>query len=128
LNPPYGRGVGAWTRKAREEFADATGSADELLLLLPARVDAIWYQRDVGNCAVCFIKGRIRFLGAAAGATFPSMLVYLGHDHLHFAEHFSRRGVVMVPATSGGTNVSVIHDLVPASPTGAKPALILVEP
>ena len=49
-------------------------------------------------------------------------------EHLHFAEHFGRLCVVQDPATSGGTSVAVIHDLAPASPTDAKPPLILVEP
>ena len=63
----------------------------------------------------------------ASGATFPSMLVHFGHDHLHFAEHFGHLGIVLAFATSGGTSVSVNHDLAPASPNGAKPPLILIK-
>jgi len=55
------------------------------------------------------------------------MLVHFGHDHLHFAEHFGHLGIVLAFATSGGTSVSVNHDLAPASPNGAKPPLILIK-
>jgi len=45
LNPPYGRTVGDWMDKARAEV-DA-GRAEIVVCLVPARVDARWWQRNV---------------------------------------------------------------------------------
>lgn len=59
MNPPYGREVYAWTRKARE-------SAERGALvvgLLPASTDLAWWHDDVvGHAEVRYIRGRVRFL------------------------------------------------------------------
>ena len=59
MNPPYGREVYAWTRKAREEAA-----AGALVVgLLPASTDLKWWHEDViGHAEVRYIRGRVRFL------------------------------------------------------------------
>lgn len=62
MNPPYGRGdngIEPWVRKARIEAA-----AGALVVgLLPARVDAGWWQDNVqGHADVRFVRGRIRFV------------------------------------------------------------------
>lgn len=72
LNPPYGRTVGAWVRKARDE-ADA-GAV--VVMLLPVRTDTRWFHDHVlGRAEVRFLRGRVKFVGAQAGAPFPSMIV-----------------------------------------------------
>lgn len=60
LNPPYGREIYAWTRKARE--AAATGAT--VVALLPASTDLAWWHDDVLGHAteVRYIRGRVRFL------------------------------------------------------------------
>lgn len=60
MNPPYGREVYAWTRKAVQE-------ADEGALvvgLLPASTDLAWWHEDVVayGADVRYIRGRVRFL------------------------------------------------------------------
>lgn len=59
MNPPYGREVYAWTRKAREEAA-----AGALVVgLLPASTDLAWWHDDiVGRTEVRYLRGRVRFL------------------------------------------------------------------
>lgn len=59
MNPPYGREVYAWTKKAREEAA-----AGVLVVgLLPASTDLAWWHNDVvGHAEVRYIRGRVRFL------------------------------------------------------------------
>lgn len=71
LNPPYGRGVGAWVKKA------AMSDAQLVLALLPARTDTRWWHDFVQPYAarVTFLRGRLRFVGAASSAPFPSVLV-----------------------------------------------------
>jgi phage N-6-adenine-methyltransferase len=60
MNPPYGREVYAWTRKARTE---AEGGA-LVVGLLPASTDLKWWHDDVvGHAAeLRWIRGRVRFI------------------------------------------------------------------
>lgn len=56
MNPPYGREVYAWTRKARTSGALVVG-------LLPASTDLAWWHDDVvGHAKVRYLRGRVRFL------------------------------------------------------------------
>jgi hypothetical protein len=48
MNPPYGREVAAWTRKARVEVA--AGGAPLVVGLLPASTDLAWWHEDVAGC------------------------------------------------------------------------------
>jgi phage N-6-adenine-methyltransferase len=76
MNPPYGREVYAWTRKARLEAA-----AGALVVgLLPASTDLAWWHEDVlGHAEVLrWYRGRIRFLTGGpyrASGFFPSVAV-----------------------------------------------------
>ncbi len=59
MNPPYGREVYDWTRKARE----AAERGATVVGLLPASCDLAWWHDDiVGRAEVRYIRGRIRFL------------------------------------------------------------------
>jgi site-specific DNA-methyltransferase (adenine-specific) len=70
-NPPYGRAIGAWARKC---FQASQGGA-LVVLLVPARTCTRWFHDSVqGKAEVEFIRGRLRFGEADAGAPFPSML------------------------------------------------------
>ena len=72
-NPPYGREIGRWVRKAYEE-----GHKENtvVVMLIPARTDTKYFHDYIMHRAeVRFVKGRLKFGGAAAGAPFPSMLV-----------------------------------------------------
>lgn len=73
VNPPYGREIGKWVRKA------VTCGAETVVCLLPARTDTRWWQDNV-ICAsfVVFIKGRLRFGGAYNSAPFPSAFMVFG--------------------------------------------------
>jgi phage N-6-adenine-methyltransferase len=74
LNPPYGRGIEPWIRKAYESAqAGAT-----VVALLPARTDTRWFHEYVyGKARIEFLRGRVHFrLGERSGpANFPSMVV-----------------------------------------------------
>ena len=72
MNPPYGRGIGAWVAKAY----DTARAGHPVVCLLPVRTDTVWWQRFVEPYGeVEFIKGRIKFGGAPTGAPFPSAVV-----------------------------------------------------
>ena len=76
MNPPYGREVYAWTRKACE-------SAEQGALvvgLLPASTDLAWWHDDVvaAGAEVRYIRGRVRFLTGGpyrASGFFASVIV-----------------------------------------------------
>jgi phage N-6-adenine-methyltransferase len=76
MNPPYGREVYAWTRKARMEAAagDVT-----IVGLLPASCDLKWWHEDVvGHAEVRYMRGRVRFLTGGlyrASGFFASVVV-----------------------------------------------------
>jgi phage N-6-adenine-methyltransferase len=73
MNPPYGRGIGAWVQKAH--FESMLGAT--VVCLLPARTDTQWWHRYVIPYAaeIRFIKGRIKFSGCPHNAPFPSAVV-----------------------------------------------------
>jgi phage N-6-adenine-methyltransferase len=71
MNPPYGKRIGEWVKKAYESSqAGAT-----VVCLLPARTDTRWWHEYVTRAEVRFIQGRLRFGKAVAPAPFPSAVV-----------------------------------------------------
>jgi site-specific DNA-methyltransferase (adenine-specific) len=77
MNPPYGREIGKWVRKAYEYGA----GGGVVIGLLPARTDTAWFHAWIyGKARITFLKGRVRFLrnGERGPAPFPSMLVVWG--------------------------------------------------
>jgi phage N-6-adenine-methyltransferase len=72
-NPPYGRDVGRWVKKAWESVR--AGEAELVACLLPARVDTAWWHDFAARGDVQVLRGRLRFGGARSGAPFPSALV-----------------------------------------------------
>lgn len=74
-NPPYGRQIGKWIRKAYEE---AQKPRTTVVLLVPARTDTKWFHDYIYNKAeIRFIEGRVRFGDSKHGAPFPSMIVVM---------------------------------------------------
>ena len=71
MNPPYGRGIGDWMRKAYE----ASQAGAKVVCLVPARTDTAWWHDYAAKGAVTFIRGRLKFGDAASNAPFPSALV-----------------------------------------------------
>jgi len=69
-NPPYGREIGKWVKKASE----ATGGV--VVMLIPARTDTKYFHEYIYNkTEIRFIKGRLKFGDSKNSAPFPSMLV-----------------------------------------------------
>lgn len=80
-NPPYGRHIGDWVKKAYDESIKGT----KIVMLIPARTDTRWFHDYIykkNNVRVEFIRGRLKFVDClnrekkANSATFPSMLVF----------------------------------------------------
>lgn len=82
-NPPYGRHVGDWVRKANDE---SSRNGATVVMLLPARTDTRWFHDYIyGKAEVRFVRGRLKFGGSVNAAPFPSMVVVfrgeVRHDH-----------------------------------------------
>ncbi|WP_243137294.1 phage N-6-adenine-methyltransferase [Desulfofundulus thermobenzoicus] len=72
MNPPYGREIGKWVRKAFEEARRGA----VVVCLLPSRTDTRWWHNYVMRAAeIRFVIGRLRFGGAPGSAPFPSAVV-----------------------------------------------------
>ena len=71
MNPPYGRTIGQWMKKAYESSqAGAT-----VVCLVPARTDTRWWHDYAMKGQIEFIRGRLKFGSAKNSAPFPSALV-----------------------------------------------------
>ena len=76
-NPPYGRQIGEWVKKAYDESVRTDGT---IVLLIPARTDTKYFHRYIyGKAEIRFVEGRLKFTdedGNSCGpAPFPSMVV-----------------------------------------------------
>lgn len=68
MNPPYGREIGKWVKKAYE-------SGCKVVCLLPARTDTKWFHDYCTKGRIEFLKGRLKFGEHKNPAPFPSMIV-----------------------------------------------------
>jgi phage N-6-adenine-methyltransferase len=71
MNPPYGREIVKWVKKAYESSLDGT----IVVSLLPARTDTAWFWDYVfEKTFIEFIRGRLKFGDGKGSAPFPSMI------------------------------------------------------
>ena len=57
-NPPYGRQIGKWVKKASE-------CGETVVMLVPARTDTKWFHDYIyGKAEVRFLRGRLHFVSA----------------------------------------------------------------
>lgn len=76
MNPPYGREIGKWIKKANDEVKK--GGVSLVVCLLPARTDTKWFHEYIynkPNVEIRFLKGRLKFGESKNSAPFPSMVV-----------------------------------------------------
>jgi phage N-6-adenine-methyltransferase len=76
LNPPYGRELGKWVRKAYEEAQRGA----TIVMLIPSRTDTSYFHDYIlGKAEIRFIRGRLKFTDedgrSSDPAPFPSMVV-----------------------------------------------------
>jgi phage N-6-adenine-methyltransferase len=108
MNPPYGRELGYWVAKAKQECL--SGRAGLVLGLVPARTDTRWWHDSIAEVAdVWMLKGRLAFGDGAVPAPFPSAIVVWGADDeqrlgltlaLPTAWHVPRASQARDPSTS----------------------------
>ena len=71
MNPPYGRGIYDWVKKAYESAQEGA----TVVCLLPARTDTRWFHEFCLKGEIRYLRGRVKFVGAEHPAPFPSMIV-----------------------------------------------------
>lgn len=78
MNPPYGRGIKEWVKKAHE----AAQQGAIVVCLLPSRTDTSWWHEYVMKaCEVLYIRGRLKFGDSINSAPFPSCIVIFKKVH-----------------------------------------------
>ena len=71
MNPPYGREIIRWMKKAYE--SSLRGAT--VVCLVPARTDTKWWHEYAMMGEIEFIRGRLKFGDAKNSAPFPSAVV-----------------------------------------------------
>ena len=71
MNPPYGREIIKWVKKAYDSSLDGA----TVVCLLPARTDTKWWHDYCMNGEITFIRGRLKFGNSNNSAPFPSAVV-----------------------------------------------------
>jgi len=73
MNPPYGREIKDWLKKAYEEGQKPNTT---VVCLIPARTDTkYWHNYVMKAQAVYFVKGRLKFGDSNNSAPFPSAVI-----------------------------------------------------
>ena len=102
LNPPYARG---WIDRFVEKMVQSyrSGEMRAGILLTNSATETNWWQMAASGCdALCFRKGRVRFLKLVNGSlstggsspSHPHTLFYFGPDTTRFVCVFRRFGLV----------------------------------
>lgn len=71
MNPPYGRGIGDWMKKAYESSLQGA----VVVCLVPARTDTAWWHNYAIKGRIEYMRGRVKFGAATNSAPFPSAIV-----------------------------------------------------
>lgn len=71
MNPPYGRTIKQWMKKAYESSLNGA----TVVCLVPARTDTAWWHDYAVKGQIEFIRGRLKFGGNKNSAPFPSAVV-----------------------------------------------------
>jgi site-specific DNA-methyltransferase (adenine-specific) len=73
VNPPYGRGIDQWIRKA---YSESQKQHTRVVMLIPARTDTrYWHDFVMKAKEIHFVKGRLKFGDSTNSAPFPSAVV-----------------------------------------------------
>ena len=78
MNPPYGREIKKWVKKAYESSLNGA----TVVCLLPARTDTTWWHDYCIKGDIEFIRGRLKVGGSKNSAPFPSaVIVFKGEEN-----------------------------------------------
>ena len=91
-NPPYGRVIGNWVKKA---YAESQLHGKTIVMLIPARTDTSYFHDYIYHHAeIRFIRGWLRFTDSQGNehgpAPFPSMVVIYNYSPTKAAANLDR--------------------------------------
>ena len=78
MNPPYGREIKDWVKKAYEESQKGA----TVVCLIPSRTDTKYWHEYIFPYSheIIFLKGRLKFGNSKNSAPFPSAIVVFKED------------------------------------------------
>ena len=98
-NPPYGRQVGAWCKKAYEEVRE--NGCKLVVMLIGGRTDTKWFHDWVyGKAEMRFVKGRLHF-GGSDRAPFPSIVCI-------YRPEFAKNGLRLCPFCGNEPTIRIL--------------------
>lgn len=109
MNPPYGRVLCEWVKKAHDEVV--SGRAEVVAALIPARTDtAYWHDYVMKAAEVILLRGRVHHEhaghdGPAHNAPFPSAVVVFQRGESGppvFTAMFAKPALATEPHQHGG--------------------------
>lgn len=71
MNPPYGKEIKKWMKKAYESSLEGA----TVVCLVPSRTDTKWWHEYAMKGKIEFIKGRLKFGDSKNSAPFPSAVI-----------------------------------------------------
>ena len=77
LNPPFGRGIHRWIRKA---VSSIRGDAELVCMLLPASFVGWWWQYVAPHANVSLLQHRVRYDGAPHTANFDTAIALFSEN------------------------------------------------
>lgn len=100
LNPPYAQPfIAHFVEKMVAERS--AGRVDAAIMLTHNYTDTTWFHAAASIAdAICFTKGRVRFIDSAGGLASPTQgqaFFYFGDDPASFADRFATIGLVVSP-------------------------------
>lgn len=78
MNPPYGKEISKWIKKAYESSLKGA----TVVCLLPARTDTRYFHQYCVKGEIRFIRGRLKFSDSINSAPFPSMVVIFRNKNI----------------------------------------------
>jgi DNA N-6-adenine-methyltransferase (Dam) len=93
LNPPFGKIIKLWIKKAVD--AHAAGDVTQAIILTGARTDSGWF-RLLDDYPLCFVHRRVPYKDDDK-PPFPSVLAYAGPRVARFARTFGEIGTIYIP-------------------------------
>ena len=71
MNPPYGRELGKWMKKAYESSQQGA----TVVCLVPSRTETAWWHDYAMKGEIRFVRGRLKFGKSKTTAPFPSSII-----------------------------------------------------
>jgi len=100
MNPPYAQPLCQQFCSALVEKYQAK-EIEQACVLVNNATETVWQQEMLSACAaVCFVKGRVRFIDIAGNPGAPlqgQVLLYFGNSVTTFKKHFESFGLIFVP-------------------------------